>query len=282
MKFKEGIATTSANVDKAVDAIVTNVGTIVLRHEHLKTLKDKNLEAKVQAVQVDHNALRNLEGAPEEITGAFSADHNMLKSLKGAPRKVGAYFSVSDNKTLTSLEGGPDEVTTSYYCSNTGITSFKGICKVGTSIYATNCKLTSLEGLKSRWLEELDVSDNELTSLKGLPEDINNLDASGNKLTSLEGLSPHAVECNLRKNKTLTSLEGIGTKYLKSCKELNLQGCPITKNALGLVLIHGLERFLADFKGSEIIHKYIGGGHDAVIDCQHELIEAGYEDLAEL
>jgi len=86
----------------------------------------------------------------------------------------------------------------------------------------------------------------------------------------------------LERNSTLTSLHGIGTQFIKSAETIKLTGCPIESHALGLVLVHDLDELRGDFPGIEILKKYIGQGEDALIDCQHALIEAGYEDLAQL
>jgi len=289
MRFKSHIdeaapKSAKGEVERALtDLKTTAADTLFLRNKHLTSLKMLATPKIVHAVQADHNLLKDLEGSPQAVNGSFSVDHNKLISLKGCPKKVGSYFSVSDNSSLSSLEGGPEEVGTAYYCGNTSIKNFKGIGTIGSSLYASNCKLTSLEGLSMKFLQELDVSGNQLTSLIGCPtQDITELDASSNLLTSLEGVPQRIGTLNVAQNKGLVSLEGIGHKFLKVCERIDVTGCKIKTNALGLLMISGLDQIDGDFEGLEIIQKHLGTGQSGLIDAQHELIEAGLEDLAEL
>jgi len=104
---------------------------------------------------------------------------------------------------------------------------------------------------------------------------------SRNQLTSLEG-APSQVgryfDCSYNK---LTSLVGIH-KIIKSCKEIYLQGNPIKEGGLGLLLIKDLEHISSELPAFEIIRKYLGKGKRGMIDCQTELIKAGFKEYAKL
>ena len=104
-------------------------------------------------------------------------------------------------------------------------------------------------------------SRNQLTSLEGAPSQVcGDFACSGNKLTSLVGIH----------------------KIIKSCKGIGLSGNPIKEGGLGLLLIKDLKYIGADQPALKIIAKYLGKGKRGMIDCQTELIKAGYKDFAKL
>ena len=150
------------------------------------------------------------------------------------------------------------------------------------TIFASDLNLTSLEGSPSI-IDTLYCDNNQLGSLKGGPTTVkNNFVCENNKLTSLEG-APSSVGGYFAcfENK-LTSLHNIH----KQIKHIGLYAyfeCnPITSCVLGLLLIDGLEKVYLDTNGVEdIINKHLKGDRD-VFACQEELIEAGYEEFAQL
>jgi len=110
---------------------------------------------------------------------------------------------------------------------------------------------------------------------------------NGNKLTSLEGAPSHIGRQFAFDDNCITSLVGIH-KIIKSCKWIYLDSNPIKEGGLGLLLINGLT--FIDFvqnnnsphSSFEIIAKYLGKGKRGMIDCQTELIKAGYKDFAKI
>lgn len=98
-----------------------------------------------------------------------------------------------------------------------------------------------------------------LTSLEGFPRIVKNLDIRGTAITSLVGISD----------------------VIKQVEIILLPFC-IKEGGLGLLLIEGLKVINVDkmCKAFEIIQKYLGKGEDGLIECQSELIEAGYEEYA--
>ena len=153
----------------------------------------------------------------------------------------------------------------------------------------------------------------KLLSLKGSPEEVLTLRAKGTKalkslvggpkrvmksayfqdsgIESLEGLlevrnSLYVADCS-----HLKSLHGVGTTCLKSCSSLYLSPY-VVSDILGLMLVKDLstiEVFTNTRTNKEleqaikiiIKHKEYKADPD-LIDCQHELIEAGLEEYAEL
>jgi len=104
-------------------------------------------------------------------------------------------------------------------------------------------------------------SRNQLTSLEGAPSQVcGDFACSGNKLTSLVGIH----------------------KIIKSCGQIFFRENPIKEGGLGLLLIRDLNYIGADQPAFEIISKYLGKGKRGMIDCQTELIKAGYKDFAKL
>lgn len=207
-------------------------------------------------------SLRTLEGCPEEVGDNFDCSYNMLTTLEFAPKVVGSDFSCRDN-ILTSLKGCP--------------TIIKG---------DFNASQNALHTLKDAPIEVLDgfiVDDNDLTTLEFAPKRIGvRLSAARNFIQSLEGIADH--------------IESIGFS-VKSMSEINLYGAPnnIKSGGLGLMLFKGLNDFRVSWAKehknytsdgtvktpSDIIKKYLGKP-DEIFDCQNELIEAGYEEIAKL
>ncbi len=124
---------------------------------------------------------------------------------------------------------------------------------------------------------------NKLTSLKGGPSSVGgNFNCHGNKLTSLEG-APSSVGGNLSCfNNKLTSLHNIHKQIKHIGGFATFNDNPITSHVLGLLLIDGLQKvFLDNMKVRVIINKHLKGDRD-IFACQEELIEAGYEEYAQL
>jgi hypothetical protein len=136
---------------------------------------------------------------------------------------------------------------------------------------------------KEHYIGEYSCSRRFLTSLKGAPTSIDGkFYCMDNKITSLEG-APSSIEGNFycTKNK-LTSLHNIH-KHIKHIRAFaGFGNNPITSHVLGLLLIDGLKGvYLDNNEVTDIICKHLQGDRD-VFACQEELINAGYEDFAQL
>ncbi len=124
---------------------------------------------------------------------------------------------------------------------------------------------------------------NKLTSLKGGPSSVGgNFNCYNNKLTSLEG-APSSVGGNFNcYNNNLTSLHNIHKQIKHIGRWVAFEDNPIKSHVLGLLLIDGLQKvFLDNMKVRVIINKHLKGDRD-IFACQEELIEAGYEEYAQL
>ena len=208
----------------------------------------------------------------EEWNSQFECDFKGISSLKYCPTRINGNFICSDNRLLKSLIGAPQE----------GVTDFK----------ANNCDLRSLEGCPTKIDGNFECWYNlELTSLKGMPQEgVNNVYINKCELESLEGIAPHIKgSITLDANKRITSLKHI-YRHLKSCREMRI-GAEVESNILGVLKIKNLEKlsivderhFEAKEDISNIINKYLPNPtSDQIIDCQNELIEAGFEEYAEL
>ena len=104
----------------------------------------------------------------------------------------------------------------------------------------------------------------------------------GYRLDSLEG-APSSIGGNLYcSNNNFTSLHNIHKKIKYIGGFASFNECPITTHVLGLLLIDGLQQVYLNTNGVEdIINKHLKGDRD-VFACQEELIEAGYEEFAQL
>lgn len=91
----------------------------------------KNLKGGPKEVvnyDIDGCCIESLEGAPEEVSGYFSAYGADLTSLKGGPKTVGGYFTCESTR-ITDLVGGPEIVGTSYNTRGTRLKSLEGAPK---------------------------------------------------------------------------------------------------------------------------------------------------------
>ena len=124
---------------------------------------------------------------------------------------------------------------------------------------------------------------NELTSLEGAPHIVgDNFSSGDNKLTSLDG-APHTVGGNFGCSfNQLTSLIGVHKIIKKINGTIWLKNNPITSGGIGLILIEGLTKIDSDLPAFKVINKYLGQGKKGLLLCQDELIEAGYEEYAQL
>jgi len=178
----------------------------------------------------------------ETWNGNFALEHQNVASLKGAPKRVDGNFWCGSN-AITSLEGAPSYVTGEFYCNHN--------------------KLTSLVGGPSYVGENFSCERNNITSMDGAPSFI-------------------GLHCWCRDIK-LTSLEGIHRVIKRIGNSFDVSGNPITSNILGVIMIEGLTKFAIDDKElTKIMNRHVGHGKSALIHCQNELLDAGYEEFAKL
>ena len=144
-------------------------------------------------------------------------------------------------------------------------------------------KLTSLEGSPTTVLGEFDCQDNELTSFKGGPKTVgHHVMADGNMISSLEGFPREVGSFVSIENNHLTSLHNIHKFIPKMAGMLYLRNNKIVSHVLGILLIDGLTICLLGNRDVQsIINKHLKGERD-VFACQEELIEAGFEEFAQL
>lgn len=178
---------------------------------------------------------------------ATTFNNRMLKSLVGGPATVEEDFNVAHNK-LTSLEGAP-----SFPLDNGGMATGNFICSFN--------QLTSLEGAPYA-VFDFTCNYNKLTSLEGCPKYINGtLNISDNLLSNLKDIHKHIQEVG---------------------QIIMLTGNPLKSHVLGLLKIEELTSiiFSDNVKLERIINKYLPEGD--IFECQQELIDAGFEEYAQL
>jgi hypothetical protein len=153
-----------------------------------------------------------------------------------------------------------------------------------------NFKLKTLVGYGvPRKVVNADFSGNKLTSLEGGPVECDELyNASLNELITIKG-APRKVKYFNADWGRITNLKGV-ERMFDHCEELSVACNPITSHILGVLLVPGLERFhiygddAVDDRIEEIMKKYLPNtkGRAALLDCQEELIDAGFADYAQL
>jgi hypothetical protein len=137
--------------------------------------------------------------------------------------------------------------------------------------------------IDQEWSGSLACTDKGLTSLKGSPKHVSkHFYCNINELTSLE-YAPKTIggNFNCSQNK-LTSLHNIHKQIESIGGEFKVYDNHITSCLLGLLKIKKLKHLdMADqVQVEDIINKYLPEGD--IIECQAELIEAGFDEYAKL
>ena len=131
--------------------------------------------------------------------------------------------------------------------------------------YCFTIKVTSLEFCPKEVGGYFYCSFNQLTSLEFCPKEVSgNFYCSGNQLTSLTDI-----------HKLLKKMNGIFYAHDN----------PIKSNVIGLMLVAGCNEVLLDNKEVEnIMNKHFKSpfGHLRLLECQEELLSAGFDEWAEL
>ena len=149
----------------------------------------------------------------------------------------------------------------------------------------SDCNLKTLEHSPRYIPGEFDCSDNKNLSLKGAPDKVDGIFACENcNLTSLEFAPPHTGTflCGGNKIKSLSMIH-------KRIKSINgefgaYNNKKLESNLLGLLLIDGITRISLDnIYIAAIMNKYLGRPNKkiAMLTCQQELIDAGFEEAAQ-
>lgn len=222
---------------------------------------------------------------PEFVKGDFNAYYNLLSNLDGSPKKVKGDFYCSQNN-LTTLVGGPEKVK-SFYCFENKLRSLIGAPNCNEIFDCHNNLLTSLEGAPQK-INYFIAYKNKLKNLVGSPQIvISNFSCSDNLLTSLLGAPKYVGgELSCKRNNKLTNVSDIWNSEIRSVF--------ITYNEqlAMLPLIKFWEVDFYDFetqydnigaKIMDIIRKFRGKnstGKVQIIECQYELMEAGFENNA--
>ncbi len=142
--------------------------------------------------------------------------------------------------------------------------------------------LTSLEGAPTIVKGGFYCSRNKLTSLKGAPKEVGgNFYADDNRITSLEG-APAVIggDFSVSDNK-LTSLKDVHKQVKEIRGWFYCEGNPLKSHVLGLMKIKGLKIVVLDNQEvAEILNSLLPGG--SVLDAQSALLDAGFDDWAQL
>jgi len=180
---------------------------------------------------------------PKEVH-SFTVNNTSIKTLHGSPETCSSCMR-HFNKNLKSLLSGPKRVLGGYYAHNNGLETLQGAPEV---------------------VQSFTCHDNKLQNLLHAPKTVH-------------------VDFNAQRN-PIKSLHGIGIDYLTYVgQRINLDDIDdLVTHVLGLLLIKGQPKIIANFPGWEIITKYLNRSNSAdhLIDCQHELIENGFHDKAQL
>lgn len=203
--------------------------------------------------------------APKVVTGNYYASHNKLTTLNGAPTNVGGNFECYNNK-LTTLKGAPEDVA-GFNCNDNQLSTLEyAPTTVRRFFVCSGNRLTTLKGAPSKVQDgPFDCSHNQLSSLEYCPKEVHGaFDAAHNMIGTLKDIHKHLRKMN-------------GTFYIG--------GNPLVSNVLGILLVDGCDAIQMDNREvMAILNKYLPNkrGRAAIYDCQDELINAGFEEYAQL
>ncbi len=206
---------------------------------------------------------------PERVKSC-NVSYLQLTTLKGCPKFVENDFTCAGNK-LSTLVHGPEFVGGAYICSRNRLTSLRGAPPL-TKNFATslNPNLRTLAG--SPKIVKLDFlcHDCDLTSLEHVAVEIGrDFICTGNRVNTL-----HDIHKMVRR---------IGSNF--NIMYNGLQSC-----VLGLMMIEIggtiVTRLESEATGASpidaILNKWKNQGRRGVLGAQRELLDLGYEELAQL
>ena len=136
------------------------------------------------------------------------------------------------------------------------------------------------------WTGHFYCSEKNITSLEYCPIEVHgNFDCSYNKLKTLEHC-PKEIHGNFNcSNIKLKSLKGIHKQLYEMNGVFYAHNNPIISHVIGILLVKGCKKiYITDSKVMYILNKYLPNtsGMKSVIECQSELLDAGFEDYAQL
>lgn len=232
-------------------------------------MKLKNLVESKYGSNIDlsnRGLLKLPDDLPHIISGDFDCYGNALTTLEHCPSQVGGDFYCHNNK-LTTLEHCPFIVGSGFICNSNELTSLK-YCpsKVGGDFYCGGNELVSLEYSPSKVAGGFVCNVNKLTSLERCPSIVEGVfDCKDNALTSLRDIHKH--------------IKKIGGSF-------RCNNNPIKSHVLGLMLIQiggNITTCLDNgLDVDEILNRWKNQGRKGVLGAQRELLDLGYEELAQL
>ena len=182
---------------------------------------------------------------------------------------------ILENFQLTSLDGSPEEIKGDFSCGHNALTNFIGGPKIVNGTFlANNNKLTSLQCAPNGVGYNFFCRDNPtLVSFEGAPKFI--------------GRSASFANCGF------TSLRNVHKHFKEINGFFSVVRTPVKSHILGLFLIKGVKKFMMESqidtnvdkdrqKIEKIVNKYIQQGKAGMMECQNELIDAGYEEYAQI
>jgi hypothetical protein len=204
---------------------------------------------------------------PQEVAGNFLCNKNSLSTLEGCPQVIHGNFLCENNLPLKSLVGGPRKVGGKFYTYNCPFESFQGMAQeIGSYIHMRGNHCKNFVGFPQVVNAGFDVSITHINSLEGFPRQITgDVFIDDSKITSLHGI-----------HKRIDFLDGV----------LNIANT-VTSHVLSVLLIKKLHAVNLGHNGdfgivTGILNRYVGKGHEGLIEAQAELIEAGLEEYAQV
>jgi hypothetical protein len=230
---------------------------------------------------------------PTDIDGGLSITAKKFKSF-GAWKLNKVLGSLNIYKSsLTSLKGLENtQVTGMVHISSSELKNLE-YCPTDFAwhLFVDNCpRLRSLEGLPKSMKQSLTLKNLILPDLTGAPSSVNALYIEDCKIGSIDGI-PERIFGDLSFDDTMImSLHDIHKKVKLINGSIYMQRTTITECVLGLLLIKGIKAVYVDNAKSDlrmvmhIINKYLKEpmSKQRMIDCQNELIDAGFEEYAQL
>ena len=234
-----------------------------LLNELLKLQEEKNF---VNVLGRTLNGILITKDTQNEVwKGDFGSSSADLTSLKYVPKEIEGSFYFQDN-ALSNLENGPTSVTGSYI------------------VYQN--LLTSLKGCPDNIYGRFDISDNpKLTSLKDGPTHVSRIYDAGR--CGLTAIDCHDIETErfIAYHNNITSLKDIHKCIISLKGHLYVSNNPLTSHVLGVLLIDGCTGIDMDNKEvQEIVNEYLPNkeGRKGLLKCKGELVDAGFEEFAQL
>ncbi len=178
--------------------------------------------------------------------------------------------TVPEVTSLDQLRGGDGEY-------------LAGTVNVAGHVYLAGMKLERLPVKFGTVGGYFDCGGNRLVTLEGIPASVGkDFYCSGNRLVTLEGIPASVGGYFNCSNNQLTSLVGVHKILKRVDGLLYITRNKIKSGGIGLLLVEGLTKIVADQSAFGIINKYLGQGMKGVLRCQEELHDAEFEEYAKL